>query len=120
MDGNGFLAIWSDLAPEDETDWVHWMTREHYPSGCASRVSSDAEYSARVNRYFILYDLERPEFVGGAQYLARLNAPRDPAPAQQHRLHGLCETPSWSNGRTLSGRPGWSRTKPRAVVCRHS
>jgi hypothetical protein len=20
MDGNGFLAIWSDLAPEDETD----------------------------------------------------------------------------------------------------
>jgi hypothetical protein len=24
-----FLAIWSDLASEDETGWAHWMTREH-------------------------------------------------------------------------------------------
>jgi len=29
MGGSGFLAIWSDLLPEDETDWAHWMTREH-------------------------------------------------------------------------------------------
>ena len=29
MKGNGYLAIWSDLAPEDETDWAHWITREH-------------------------------------------------------------------------------------------
>ena len=29
MQGKGFLAIWSDLAPEDETDWTYWMTREH-------------------------------------------------------------------------------------------
>jgi hypothetical protein len=29
MHGTGFLAIWSDLAPEDETDWAHGMTREH-------------------------------------------------------------------------------------------
>ena len=29
MEGFGYLAIWSDLAPEDETDWTHWITREH-------------------------------------------------------------------------------------------
>ena len=29
MQGNGYLAIWSDLAPQDHTDWAHWITREH-------------------------------------------------------------------------------------------
>jgi hypothetical protein len=79
MHGTGFLAIWSDLAPEDETDWVHWMTREH----SSERVGIEGFLGCRiyralgttVNRYLILYDLERPEVVGGAQYLARLNAP---------------------------------------------
>lgn len=79
MHGNGFLAIWSDLAPEDETDWAHWMTREH----SSERVGIEGFLGCRiyralgttVNRYLILYDLERPEVVGGAQYLARLNAP---------------------------------------------
>jgi hypothetical protein len=79
MHGSGFLAIWSDLAPEDETDWAHWMTREH----SSERVRIEGFLGCRifrglgtiVNRYFILYDLDRPEIVGGAQYLARLNAP---------------------------------------------
>jgi hypothetical protein len=29
MQGAGYLAIWSDLAPQNETDWAHWITREH-------------------------------------------------------------------------------------------
>ena len=29
MQGAGYLAIWSDLTPQDETDWAHWITREH-------------------------------------------------------------------------------------------
>ena len=29
MQGAGYLAIWSDLAPQDLTDWAHWITREH-------------------------------------------------------------------------------------------
>jgi hypothetical protein len=79
MRGQGFLAIWSDLAPEDETDWVHWMTREH----SSERVGIEGFLGCRifraegttVNRYFILYDLATPDVVGGAQYLARLNSP---------------------------------------------
>lgn len=79
MHGSGFLAIWSDLAPEDETDWAHWMTREH----SSERVRIEGFLGCRifrglgtiVNRYFILYDLERPDVVGGAPYLARLDAP---------------------------------------------
>jgi hypothetical protein len=79
MRGKGFLAIWSDLAPEDKTDWSHWMTREH----SSERVGIEGFLGCRifraegttVNRYFILYDLAMPDVVGGAQYLARLNAP---------------------------------------------
>jgi hypothetical protein len=79
MAGSGFLAIWSDLPPEDETDWTHWMTREH----SIERVRIEGFLSCRIfraldttlNRYFILYDLEKPDIVGSAEYLARLGAP---------------------------------------------
>lgn len=79
MQGTGYLAIWSDLAPEDETDWAHWITREH----AAERVGVDGFLACRifralgvaVNRYFILYELEDERVVGGPDYLARLNAP---------------------------------------------
>jgi hypothetical protein len=79
MQGAGYLAIWSDLAPQDQTDWAHWITREH----AAERVGIDGFLACRifralgvsVNRYFILYELEDERVVGGADYLARLNAP---------------------------------------------
>ena len=79
MQGAGYLAIWSDLTPQDETDWAHWITREH----AAERVSVSGFLACRifralgasVNRYFILYELEDEHVVGGADYLARLNAP---------------------------------------------
>jgi hypothetical protein len=79
MQGSGYLAIWSDIAPEDDTDWAHWMMREH----AAERVGIEGFLACRifralgtsVNRYFMLYELERPEVVGSPQYLARLNAP---------------------------------------------
>ena len=79
MEGNGYLAIWSDLAPEDETDWMHWITREH----AAERVGVDGFLACRIfralgtaaNRFFILYELRGPEIIGSPQYLTRLNEP---------------------------------------------
>ena len=79
MQGAGYLAIWSDLTPQDETDWAHWITREH----AAERVGVNGFLACRifraigtaVNRYFILYELESPEVLDGPDYLARLNAP---------------------------------------------
>ena len=38
MEGNGYLGIWSDLAPEDETDWMHWITRAPVLSATLSRL----------------------------------------------------------------------------------
>src|SRR6185295_1417671 len=79
LQGAGYLAIWSDLAPEHETDWAHWITREH----AAERVGINGFLACRifralgvaVNRYFILYELDDDNVVGGPDYLARLNTP---------------------------------------------
>ncbi len=79
MQGSGFLAIWSDVEASMETDYLHWLTREH----SAERVGVKGFLATRVfralgtdlRRFFILYELEGPEVLGGPDYLARLNAP---------------------------------------------
>jgi hypothetical protein len=79
VSGRGFLAIWSDIDAVAETDYLHWMTREH----AIERVSIPGFLGMRlfralqgdVRRYFILYELETPDVLGGAAYLARLNSP---------------------------------------------
>ena len=79
MRGAGFLAIWSDVEPDNLTDYRHWLTREH----TTERVTTKGFLGVRVfratradiNRFFILYELEAPEVLDGPAYLARLNAP---------------------------------------------
>jgi len=79
MQGGGFLAIWSDVEASMETDYLHWLTREH----SAERIGVEGFLATRVfkalgtdiHRFFILYELEGPQLLGGPDYLARLNAP---------------------------------------------
>jgi len=65
MRGAGFLAIWSDIAPNNLTDYRHWLTREHTTERVttkgflASRVFRAAR--ADIHRFFILYELEAPQ-----------------------------------------------------------
>jgi hypothetical protein len=76
---SAMLAIWSDVAPEQETDYLHWLTREH----TAERVGIPGFKAVRVFRadlpevcrYLILYDLAAPSVLTSPAYLARLNAP---------------------------------------------
>jgi hypothetical protein len=79
MRGSGFLAIWSDVAAQDWTDYRHWLTREHTTERVTTRgfLASRVFRAARddINRVFILYELEAPEVLDGEAYLARLNAP---------------------------------------------
>ncbi|UFN47700.1 hypothetical protein LPC08_16990 [Roseomonas sp. OT10] len=75
----GMLAIWSDVSSEQETDYLHWLSREH----AAERVAIPGFEAGRVlradlaevRRYLILYELANPSVLNGADYLARLNAP---------------------------------------------
>lgn len=77
--GAGFLAIWSEIVPSEELDYLHWLTREH----TAERVGVPGFHGVRVfralrddiSRYFILYELTAAEVVDSPAYLARLNAP---------------------------------------------
>lgn len=79
MQGAGFLAIWSDVEAAQETDYLHWLTREH----TAERLGVDGFMAVRVfkaiddriNRFLIVYELDMPDALSGPSYLARLNAP---------------------------------------------
>jgi hypothetical protein len=79
MTAPGFLAIWSDIPADTETDYLHWLTREH----TAERLGVPGFRSVRVFRalrgdvcrYFILYALESQEVLRSNAYAARLNAP---------------------------------------------
>src|SRR4051794_25759557 len=79
MNGTGFLAIWSSIEPALETDYLHWMTREH----AVERVSIPGFLGVRMfrarrdgeRRYLIVYRLADPGVVASEAYLARLNAP---------------------------------------------
>lgn len=79
MRGSGFLAIWSDVDQARETDYLHWLTREHtaerlgVPGFLAVRVFKAAETA--IPRFLIVYELEDPGVLGSPGYLARLNAP---------------------------------------------
>jgi hypothetical protein len=77
--GNGFLAIWSDVPSERETDYVHWLTREHASErlGVAGFLGVRFYRALRrdICRYFIHYRLAGPEVLASAAYLERLNAP---------------------------------------------
>ena len=79
VQGAGFLAIWSDVRLEDETDYLHWLTREHTSERLGVegflRVRVYRSFEAGVRRYFIHYELRSPDVLGSEAYLARLNAP---------------------------------------------
>jgi hypothetical protein len=76
---DGFLAIWSDVPSQQETDYLHWLTREH----AFERLAVDGFLGVRVFRalrrnvcrYFIHYRLAAPAVLSSAAYLERLNAP---------------------------------------------
>ncbi len=77
--GQAQLAIWSDIEPDQETDYLHWLTREHV----LERVGVEGFLSGRVfrsegaekRRFFITYELQEAAALAGPSYLARLNAP---------------------------------------------
>jgi hypothetical protein len=79
MQGNGFLAIWSDVTAAQETDYLHWLTREH----TAERLGVQGFLAVRVfrallegvHRFLIVYELDDATALAGQSYLDRLNAP---------------------------------------------
>lgn len=79
MQGNGFLAIWSDVSAAQETDYLHWLTREHTQErlGVAGFIAVRVFKALRndIHRFLIVYELENAQVLAGQPYLDRLNAP---------------------------------------------
>jgi hypothetical protein len=79
--GSGFLAIFSDVDLADETDYLHWLTREHVQE----RLSVPGFVAVRVfrteaegrGRFLIFYRLQEAGVVASEAYLSRLNAPSE-------------------------------------------
>lgn len=77
--GTGLLAIWSTVDADFETDYLHWLTREHV----VERVSVPGFRAGRVFRrrgsapaeYMIMYEQDNVQVMSSAGYQARLNAP---------------------------------------------
>jgi hypothetical protein len=78
-EGTGLLAIWSTIASESETDYMHWLTREHVfertnvPGFRSGRVFKRRD--SRPSEYLILYELDNAHVMASAGYLERLNHP---------------------------------------------
>jgi hypothetical protein len=77
--GTGLLAIWSTVDADFETDYLHWLTREHV----FERVGVPGFRSGRVFRrrgstpseYMILYEQDNVQVMSSDGYQARLNQP---------------------------------------------
>lgn len=98
--GQGFLAIWNDVAVASEADWLEWHTREHMPE----RVSVPGFLGGRRyvdagsthHKYFTLYLGETLATFSSPPYVERLNNPTPwtakLAPHFRNFVRGACHT----------------------------
>jgi hypothetical protein len=79
MQSAALLAIWSDIDAASETDYLHWLTREH----TTERITTSGFIAVRVfraqiaeaRRYLIVYELESAAALDGPDYVGKLNNP---------------------------------------------
>ena len=78
--GMGVVAIWHDLAPEAKDEFYEWHNREHMPERVGIPGFRRGRRYIAVNgapEFFVLYEADSPEVLGGLDYLNRLNAPTE-------------------------------------------
>lgn len=78
--GEAVVAIWNGIQPDARSEFYEWHSREHMPERVAIRgFLRGRRYIAEQGQpeWFTLYEVDRPETLAGADYLARLNAPTE-------------------------------------------
>ena len=74
----GILAIWNDMDVEHQDFYEQWYMNEHFPERLGVpgfRRARRYEAVEADRRYFSFYELDSPDVLFSAAYLARLNAP---------------------------------------------
>ena len=90
--GQGFLAIWNDVAPGGDDDFHHWHTKEHFPERVGvPGFLRGRRYVAVTGQptYFTLYETESVAVLASAPYIERLN---NPTPWTQRALARFINT----------------------------
>jgi hypothetical protein len=78
LKGHGVLAIWHGIPVEAEREYWRWHDREHVPErvGVPGFLRGRRYRHALIPlRYLDFYEVESPDTLGSAPYLARLNDP---------------------------------------------
>ncbi len=84
--GSAALAIWNDIAPGGDDEFLLWHTREHIPERVGvPGFRRGRRYLAVAGspKYFTLYETDSIDTLSGPAYLARLN---DPTPWTRRSL----------------------------------
>lgn len=110
LPGQGFLAIWNDVDPPHEEEWLSWHTREHMPErvGVPGFVGGRryADLGRQHHRYFTLYLGETVGTFNSPPYVERLNNPTPwttkLAPSFRNFLRGACQVVA-STGDPIGG-----------------
>ncbi len=110
LPGKGFLAIWNDIDPPLEAEWLRWHTQEHMPErvGVPGFLGGRryADPSRQHHRYFTLYLGETVGTFSSPPYVERLNNPTPwtttLAPSFRNFLRGACQVTA-STGDPVGG-----------------
>ena len=108
--GTAFLAIWHDVLPELDAEYVRWHSYEHMAERVGvpgfERGRRCTLHDGNGERYFTLYEGSRIEVFSGADYMARLAAPtpwtQKVMPALRNNARGVCRT-GYSQGDSSGG-----------------
>ena len=80
LNGHGVLAVWNDIAADDESEYNDWYTNQHLPE----RVNIEGFHRGRRfrrvstdpgQRYFTLYEVENTDTLSSQAYIERLDNP---------------------------------------------
>jgi hypothetical protein len=76
----GVVATWCDVAPEAKDEFYEWHSRENMPERVGIPGFRRGRRFLAVTggpEFFILYEADSPEVLGGVDYLNRLQAPTE-------------------------------------------
>jgi hypothetical protein len=96
MLGQAAIAMWCDIAPEVRSEFEDWHSHEHMPERLSipGFLRGTRWTDASGEKYFIVYELDKPATLTGAPYLERLNNPtpwsRRMMPHHRNMVRSLC------------------------------
>ena len=78
--GMGVVALWHDVAPDAKEEFHEWHSRERMPERVGIPGFRRGRRYVAVNgapEFFVLYEADSPEVLGGIDFLNRLNTPTE-------------------------------------------